>query len=135
MNAHSTEQQEIAELKDVLIRNGFRRCDIAACNCGSWHFVGGLRQRFEEIKDALSDAGHPLTNENGNLVLGALQDLIAERDAAIAASSKRIPMSWVCNECDSHEFTDSLSRADLEYLACSGCGCDEFHLEPSKGAS
>lgn len=23
--------------EDVLRRNGFRQCDIAACNCGSWH--------------------------------------------------------------------------------------------------
>jgi predicted nucleic acid-binding Zn-ribbon protein len=37
--------------------------------------------------------------------------------------------SWVCNECGSKEFTSVLSEADLEYLACAGCGCNEFHKE------
>jgi hypothetical protein len=37
--------------------------------------------------------------------------------------------SWVCNECGSKEFTSALSEADLEYLACAGCGCNEFHKE------
>jgi hypothetical protein len=37
--------------------------------------------------------------------------------------------SWVCNECGAQEFTSALSEADLEYLACAGCGCNEFHKE------
>lgn len=37
---------------------------------------------------------------------------------------------WVCNECGSHEFTSSVSRSDLDYLACNSCGCNEFHKEP-----
>lgn len=74
-------EREVEELRDVLIRNGFVRCDIAACNCGSWHARYGLRERFDEIKQMLSDAGHPLCNENGNLVSRALAALIEERDA------------------------------------------------------
>lgn len=37
--------------------------------------------------------------------------------------------SWVCNECGSREFTSAVLEADLEYLACAGCGCNEFHKE------
>ena len=37
--------------------------------------------------------------------------------------------SWVCNECGAKEFTSIVSEADLQYLACAGCGCDEFHKE------
>lgn len=74
-------RQQSDDLRDVLSRNGFTRCDIAACNCGSWHHTHGLRARWEEIKDALDDSGHPLTNENGNLVIRALGELVAERDA------------------------------------------------------
>jgi hypothetical protein len=80
-----TPDREAAELRDVLIRNGFVRCDIAACNCGSWHARYGLRERFDELKQDLEDAGHPLCNENGNLVRKALAQLIAERDALRAA--------------------------------------------------
>ena len=68
------------ELRDVLRRNGFVRCDIAACNCGGWHARYGLPERWDEVKDALAEAGHPLCNKNGNLVRYALKDLIEERD-------------------------------------------------------
>ena len=75
---------EWADLEDVLRRNGFVRCDIMACNCGSWHARYGLPERWAEIKEALAGAGHPLCNENGNLVRNALAALIAERDALAA---------------------------------------------------
>ena len=74
------ERMTVEELESVLIRNGFVRCDIPACNCGSWHARYGLRERLDEIKDALAEAGHPLCNENGNLALAALKALITERD-------------------------------------------------------
>lgn len=68
------------DLQDVLIRNGFVRCDLAACNCGSWHARYGLPERWSEVKDMLAEAGHPLCNENGHLVHKALGELITERD-------------------------------------------------------
>jgi len=74
--------REQDDMCHVLERSGFRRCDIAACNCGSWHHVYGLRQRWEEVKDALAEAGHPLTN--GHIVLRALMGLIKDRDDAYA---------------------------------------------------
>ena len=37
--------------------------------------------------------------------------------------------SWVCNECGAREFTSAVLEADLEYLACAGCGCSEFHKD------
>ena len=76
----------IESLRDVLVRHGFVRCHIAACNCGSWHPRYGLTERFEEIKEALADAGHPLTNENGHKALNALHKLIAERDRLAAGA-------------------------------------------------
>jgi len=73
------------EATDYLRRHGHVRCDIAACNCGSWHHRFGLPERWQEIKDALSDAGHPLCNENGHIALRAFGSLVAERDALRAA--------------------------------------------------
>lgn len=67
-------------LRDFLRREGYRRCDIPACNCGSWHGRDGLHARWREVKDALDEAGHPLTNANGNTVLRALGELVADRD-------------------------------------------------------
>lgn len=73
--------RERDDLRDVLLRNGFVQCDIPACNCGSWHHRYGLPERMQEIKDALAEAGHELSNANGNLTLNALKALISERDA------------------------------------------------------
>lgn len=73
------------ELRDVLLRSGFVPCDIPACNCGSWHHRYGLPERMQEIKDALDEAGHELSNANGNLTFNALKELVAERDRLRAA--------------------------------------------------
>ena len=40
---------------------------------------------MEEIAEILSDAGHPLTNENGHLAKIALSELVAQRDELLAA--------------------------------------------------
>ena len=74
MNEHE------CEATDYLRRHGHVRCDIAACNCGSWHHRFGLPERWQEIKDALAEAGHPLCNENGHIALRAFAALVAERD-------------------------------------------------------
>jgi len=52
-----------------------------------------------------------------------------QEDAEPVYSKPAQEWSWVCNECGSSEFTSALSEADLEYLACAGCGCNEFHKE------
>jgi len=59
------------------------------------------------------------------------QDLLLGAGTAIkeALAQPAQEWSWVCNECGSSEFASVLSEADLEYLACAGCGCNEFHKE------
>jgi hypothetical protein len=68
------------ELRDVLLRRGFVPCDIPACNCGSWHHRYGLPERMRDTEDTLAEAGHELSNANGNLPINALKALVAERD-------------------------------------------------------
>jgi hypothetical protein len=75
------------KVEDVLTSNGFVRCDVPACNCGSWHHRFGYPERFDEFKEALDEAGHPVCNDNGNKPLSALRELVAERDAARAESA------------------------------------------------
>lgn len=40
--------EQSGRLTNVLHRNGFRECDIAACNCGSWHAGPNLRAEKAE---------------------------------------------------------------------------------------
>ena len=78
------QQEKINNLEDRLMRSGFVRCDIAACNCGGLHHRHGLPERMAEIRHELTDAGHPPCNENGNLILNALMELVRERDYLLA---------------------------------------------------
>ena len=55
-----------AQLIEVLQHNGFRPCDIPACNCGSWHQVDGWPARFHEIDDIVQP-------NNGETLLDAVQ--------------------------------------------------------------
>jgi hypothetical protein len=71
--------QECKKLESLLLRAGFIRCASAVCNCGSWHQLDGLTQRFEEIKAVLRDA-EVLDNSVGNLPLRAIEKLIAQRN-------------------------------------------------------
>lgn len=73
--------RERDEARDRLQRSGFVRCDIPACNCGSWHQRYGLPERMREIEQTLEDAGHPLNNDNGHLTRNALAQLVNEKDA------------------------------------------------------
>lgn len=68
------------ELRDVLLRNNFSRCDAMACNCNGWHerLTGnGYRARFAEIDEAVG--------EHDGTLLDAVKKIIAERDATEAA--------------------------------------------------
>jgi hypothetical protein len=58
----------------VLQSSGFRRCDIPACNCNSWHQVGGYAERFREIREAVEEAGY---STNGKVLLDVVKEIIA----------------------------------------------------------
>ena len=64
-----------------MLRNGFVKCDIPACNCGSWHHRYGLPERMDEIREMLRDAD-VLDNSTGNLPSNAIKKLVMQRDEA-----------------------------------------------------
>lgn len=59
------------QLIDLLLREGYRPCDIPACNCGSWH-GGHASQRLQELREALGD------RVQGKTILQAVKELIGE---------------------------------------------------------
>ena len=60
--------REIRNLYHLLRSSGFIPCDVPACNCGSWHQVGGFYARFEEIKEVVEP-------RNGQTLLDAVKEL------------------------------------------------------------
>jgi hypothetical protein len=61
---------------DFIERQGYRRCDCPACNCGSWH-GGNASERLRELTEAMNNAGcQPMRKT----LLVAVTDLIAKRD-------------------------------------------------------
>ena len=72
------EEDTVVDLQCLLIRNGFVRCDIPACNCGSWHARHGLPERLADIQAVVNDAGYPLDDVNGHQLLLAIHDLVHE---------------------------------------------------------
>lgn len=72
-------QQRLDKAEWVLRNSGFRPCDIAACNCGSWHQVGGYRARFDEIKEVVEEAGY---STNGRTLLDAVKAMASDLEDA-----------------------------------------------------
>ena len=61
--------------------------------------------------------------------LAKYEEVAGPAPCAVPLAQPEQSWSWVCNECGSREFTSAVLEADLEYLACAGCGCNEFHKE------
>lgn len=89
---------ERKELTDVLLRNGFRRCDIPACNCGSWHHVGGFAERFREI-DEVTGAEY----RNGETLLSRIKRLMAECEALRKDAERYRLLRRMTNKTDARE--------------------------------
>jgi hypothetical protein len=64
---------EAAQVAAFLGRAGYRRCDIPACNCGSFH-GGHAEDRLREIGEALDEAGAP---KCGGILVKRIAALVA----------------------------------------------------------
>lgn len=78
-------QQRLEKAEWVLRASGFRRCDIPACNCNSWHQVGGYAERFREIKEAVEEAGY---STNGKILLDVIKEILA---SAVSSQERNTP--------------------------------------------
>ena len=109
-------QAEIARLEEaerVLEHNGFRRCDIAACNCNSWHFVGGFKARFDEIKQVVEDAGY---STNGRTLLDAVKHMAKDATPLPVAEDA---VERVCVELCKAEGTAQCAAICLSHFSSS----------------
>ena len=76
----------LAEVEKFLERQGYRRCDIPACNCPFWH-GGHANERLREVSDLLADAGV----RGGTTVYGGvlmLRERAQEAEAKLAACER-----------------------------------------------
>lgn len=67
-----TDRDELEARRDFMRRNGYRFCDIAACNCNSWH-RGHAEDRLSEIDFMLADYG---VDRNGVTLIDAIRELV-----------------------------------------------------------
>lgn len=116
---------------DFLDRHGFRRCDIPACNCGSWH-GGHAADRLREIGDALDEANVP---REGGIIVKRIAALLlrveeSERDrlrevlakAADAAESATLPDGYQWGDDAMESFNFGKERAAEAVRALAGEG-------------
>jgi len=102
-------ERELAEARSFIDRAGYRRCDSAACNCGSWH-GGHASQRLQEIADVL-----PWWNSS--TVLERVVETVADAGAlkALAAWTNSGPM---CGRraviCESYTRDRPFYRVELD---------------------
>jgi hypothetical protein len=79
-------EAKLAEAEAFVAREGYRRCDIPACNCNQWH-GGNASTRLAEISEALGE------RTQGTTILaaveGALSEL-AEAEARVEALEARV---------------------------------------------
>ena len=106
---------------------GYDRCDVGACNCGSWH-GGHSAARLGEIRDALVDAG---VEQNGVTILGGVRALVQERDVATARAEKAEMLrdgakAWAeqCRETEAKQ----RARAEKAEARVSGFETAPLHL-------
>jgi len=98
---------ENAELRAFITHQGFQRCDVPTCNCGSYH-GGHAFARFHEIGEALVEAG---ARSNGSTVLTDVKRVLTENVELVAALTKSeqpggciisrtAPIAHCCKNCD-----------------------------------
>ena len=83
------------------------------------------RQRLEAIIAVVCKYLPP----DGIPINDAMSEIISLVDPLPPQPEQEPNWAWICNECGAQEFTKSLCKADLDYLACTGCGSSEFHRE------
>lgn len=74
-------RRRLEKTLDFIESNGYRRCDIAACNCGSWH-GGHASQRLRELTDLLNE--HDCQPMQKTLLV-AVRDVVERAEAAESA--------------------------------------------------
>lgn len=80
------------------------------------------KAKYEDSVDVISFKANKISVENAINKLKSYQSAPVEQNKTV----------WVCNECDSAEYTGSVSEHDLKQLQCSNCGAEEFHKELEK---
>ena len=81
------EQVELQARRDFMIRQGYRFCDIAACNCGSWH-GGHADNRLRQMHD--TGARQLRTTRSALQCMKATQTT----NAASSPSERNLLITW-----------------------------------------
>lgn len=69
------EAEEGKRALQFLQMNGYRKCDIAACNCPYWH-GGKAEERLRDIHDVLQEAG---LRPHEKTAIAVIRELVATK--------------------------------------------------------
>jgi hypothetical protein len=107
-------KERLEKAEWVLRTSGFRKCDIPACNCGSWHQVGGFKARFDEIKEVVEEADY---STNGRTLLKAVEAMASDIWQLKQACGYPIPADketpqnlFKCGVCDARSLNQQQGK-------------------------
>ena len=78
-------EDELLARRWFMDKEGYRFCDIPACNCNSWH-GGNASNRLREIRETLDELG---VSTNGVILIDAIKGEIERLRAAVVAERER----------------------------------------------
>jgi hypothetical protein len=96
---------------DFIEGRGYRRCDIAACNCGGWH-GGAAEDRLREISELMADAGVP----GGTTIQGGML-MLRERAEAAETRALRLREQFTLSSTDEEKRLNTIVADLTEELA------------------
>lgn len=134
---------EVDKRDDFLRHEGYRRCDIAACNCGSWHAPPNKRAEKAEadnaaLREALNEL-HEWGRKRWPPAMGGDQYPVSIRDAmnkahaALASphpgaeyvSLERVREEWPCPEAGHGEGYSGPCLVETPLDLCPRCAAIE----------
>lgn len=100
----------------VLEGAGFRRCDIPACNCNSWHQIGGFKARFDEIQEVVEQAGY---STNGRVLLDAVKQMAKDAATPLSAQEDVVEREPFVSDAELLQMAETAKRDDwhLKFVA------------------
>lgn len=112
--------------EEFLRLHGYRKCDIAACNCGSWH-GGHANQRLAEIREAFEQ--DELTDTRNKTLLNLVCEVLTDRsDLRLRAEQAEYNLSSALEQRDRANDMRRMAESERDSALAAGReGWNQFY--------